>query len=128
MTVVKCNDCGTILDEPSDTPAGERTPCPSCGSKARLFEVKLENSISIHDKLGVKARPGSGGKPFYESVTGDVQNNTGLWMRLERIIDRVKDYYKEKVIDPRTGQIVHECEEPLSQHTDHGSAKQGKER
>jgi hypothetical protein len=44
-------------------------------------------------------------------------------MQLTRIIDREKDLYKEVVKDPDTGEIVHECEEPLSQHIGHGTAK-----
>ena len=126
MAIVKCGDCGTVFEEPPDTPAENRTLCPSCGSSSRL---SLEGSISAHGKLGMKARHGSGGRPFLEAVSSDdLHRKTGLWMRLERIIDRVKDSYKEKVIDPRSGQIVHECEEPLSQHRGHGSAKQGKKR
>lgn len=47
----------------------------------------------------------------------------GRWMLLTRTIDRANDWYSEKVVDPRTGEVVHQCEEPLSAHRGHGAAK-----
>jgi hypothetical protein len=44
-------------------------------------------------------------------------------MRKLRLIDREKDWYEEKVIDPETGKAIHHTKECLSNHTDHGSAK-----
>ena len=44
-------------------------------------------------------------------------------MQKERVIDRDKDQYKETVIDPQTGQVIHQNKEPLSEHFGHGSAK-----
>jgi len=44
-------------------------------------------------------------------------------MHKERIIDREKDLYFEKVKDKETGQVVHECDEPLGEHRWHGSAR-----
>jgi hypothetical protein len=64
------------------------------------------------------------GKPYIEGKVGDdLQRDTGEWMHLQRIIDRVKDWYTEVVTDAETGKIVHRCEEPLSQHRGHCSAK-----
>jgi hypothetical protein len=60
------------------------------------------------------------------TVGYDLHKRTGEWNRLERIIDRVKDWYSEKVVDPDSGRIIHQCEEPLSEHKGHGSAKKGK--
>lgn len=47
-------------------------------------------------------------------------------MQKERLIDWGNDRYKEVVTDPETGIIVHHCEEPLSKHRGHGSAKKTK--
>jgi hypothetical protein len=44
-------------------------------------------------------------------------------MRLDRVIDREKNRYTERVTDPATGEVVHECDEPLTDHQDHGAAK-----
>ena len=40
-----------------------------------------------------------------------------------RILDRNQDCYKELVINADTGNLVHNVEHPLSEHTGHGSAK-----
>lgn len=41
----------------------------------------------------------------------------------QRVIDRDNDHYFEKVTDYETGEVIHHCEEPLSQHQGHGDAK-----
>ena len=44
-------------------------------------------------------------------------------MLLERVINRAKNWYKELITDPETGEVVRHCEEPLTDHRDHGSAR-----
>ena len=62
--------------------------------------------------------------PRLEQFSGaDLRKSDGRWMQKERIIDRDRDYYKEVVIDPIDGTVVHHNEEPLSEHFGHGSAK-----
>ena len=80
-----------------------------------------------HDSLEGKMRLAGVGKPVYEFLDGhDLQKSTGKWMTKERIIDRQNDKYQEKVTDPETGAVIHHCEEPLSKHWGHGSAKHKK--
>jgi hypothetical protein len=45
-------------------------------------------------------------------------------IELSRSLDKEKDEYHEVVKDHKTGKIVHENHEKLSEHTGHGSAKQ----
>jgi len=59
--------------------------------------------------------PSSFGDPF--------SHGTGRWVKKERRIDRASDRYVERVTDPVTGEIVHECDELLSEHRGHGSVK-----
>ena len=81
----------------------------------------------MKSKLGMKARHPGGKKPFIEEVTGDdLHRKTAKWMNLSRVYDREHDVYKEIVTDPVTGEVIHECIEPLSEHTGHGSAKHKK--
>ena len=40
-----------------------------------------------------------------------------------RLIDRKSNRYKELVMDIEKGGVIREADEPLSQHTGHGSAK-----
>jgi len=63
-------------------------------------------------------------RPRIEFVEGDdLHRDFGRWMKLSRQIDRENDRYRETVVDPKTGRVVHECDEPLSEHRGHGSAK-----
>lgn len=124
MEGIACTDCGTPMNESPSLPTGQRKPCPDCGSMARTIEVSVHETVTVRERLGLKARHGVGGKPYAESVCGaDLHRKSGKWMHLERVIDREKDVYKEVVKDPETGAVVHECEEPLSKHQGHGTAK-----
>ena len=46
--------------------------------------------------------------------------------RVDRVYDRDNDRYKEKVVDCKTGELIHEDEEKLSEHRGHGSDKPNK--
>ena len=62
-------------------------------------------------------------KPFLELQTGDdFYRKTGEWNRREKIEDRVKDRYLELIVNPKTGEIVYQCEEPLSENRGRGAA------
>ena len=45
---------------------------------------------------------------------------------MRRLIDRLNNRYSEQVIDPATGQVVQKCDQPLTDHREHGSAKKPK--
>jgi hypothetical protein len=63
-------------------------------------------------------------KPLFETRTGeDLHRATGSWNKLDRLIDREGDRYREVVTNPETGEVIHSCDEPLSKHKSHGSAK-----
>jgi uncharacterized Ntn-hydrolase superfamily protein len=68
----------------------------------------------------------SKGKYAHESLRGHEFNVAGNLMRKERIIDRKNNFYKELVVNTDTGEIVRDVEQPLSDHTGHGSAKVNK--
>ncbi len=122
---VACGNCGLLLHEDLGQPAENRPPCPACGSTTRAIHVTVYDTASFSEKLGVKGRHAGGGKPFMEQIHGaDLHRKTGKLMHLSRIIDRENDLYHEVVTDPITGEVVHECKEPLSHHVGHGIAKQ----
>ena len=124
MVQMTCGNCRTEYEAEPNEASESRTPCPSCGSINRLFFQSLEAKLLLHPKLSYKGKRGGKGKPFILGVIGDnLFRKIGRWMRLERIIDREKDSYKEIVTNPITGDVIHHCEEPLSQHQGHGSAK-----
>jgi len=83
---------------------------------------------------GFRLYPGIGYKVKDPSKTGKAKvksegsikygksQKTALVKRVQEI-DRENDEYKESVTNAETGEIIHSCEEPLSSHTGHGSAK-----
>lgn len=88
------------------------------------LSVSLADCITLHDSLSNKFKQQGFKKPFSEQLVGDdLQRSTGKWMKKERLIDREKDRYREIVTDPETGDVIRQCEEPLSDHRDRGSAK-----
>lgn len=123
-SVVNCGDCGFLLDEATSAPPETCSPCPACGSMVRSIHVSIHDNITPREKLGMKGRHASGGKPFIEQVQGaDLHRDTGTWRDLSRVIDRENDIYHELIKDPDTGEILHECREPLSEHRGHGAEK-----
>jgi hypothetical protein len=73
----------------------------------------------------MKVRHPNGGRPFIEHIVGDdLHRKSGKWMRLQRLIDRATNRYRETVTDPEIGIIIHQNEEPLSEHRGHGTTKQ----
>jgi len=60
-TVVRCGDCGAVLDERSNVPVERRKPCPSCGATSRKFEISLSATLKLVSSLGLEIR-----REFYE--------------------------------------------------------------
>ena len=113
-----------MLDENPSAPVAERLPCPQCGSLAWRIHVTCSDTLSLHSKLNLKARHAGEKRPFMDQTVGDdLHRKSGRWMKLYRLIDRVKAWYHERVTDPATDEVVHECSEPLKNHRGHGSAK-----
>jgi hypothetical protein len=125
MSVVKkvqCGSCGTELGE--DTASTEPMPCPNCGSTTRHTHVTVADTTSLHEKMRLKVKKKGVRKPTREVIAGDdFTRSTGQWNLLERVIDRENDSYREKVMDPKSGQVIHEVDEPLSVHRCQGDAK-----
>ncbi|HEX3095731.1 MAG TPA: zinc ribbon domain-containing protein [Patescibacteria group bacterium] len=119
-----CADCGTELEDDSAKQYDDRRPCPKCFSKKRSFHVTVNEEVTIREMLHTKAKRQGEKKPFMEQKSGDdLFRKTGKWMKLLRIFDRDNDSYKELITDPKTGEIIHQKDEPLSQHRGYGSAK-----
>jgi hypothetical protein len=112
MSVVSCRACGAPIDQDLDAPDGTRAPCSQCGAAVRTFDVHQTEAVLLSDyrKRHIKSR-GAKGRPSKEEIDGDdLWRKAGRWMHLTRTIDRARDWYSEKVVDPRTGEVVHQCE------------------
>ncbi len=89
-----------------------------------IIKITIEDKLEIHDNVKGKVKEKGQKKPIYEFKVGDsYHHKTGKWNHRRMEIDRKNDKYREVVIDKETGEIIHSCEEPLSQHKGHGSAK-----
>lgn len=121
---ISCGTCGEPIVEHFTTLPDERKPCFSCGSITRSFSVIIEDSVTLHEKIVMKHKRPGHKKPIYESLSGDdFHRATGRWNRLAREIDRQNNLYKEVIVDQQSGELIRHCEEPLSEHTNRGSAK-----
>lgn len=120
---VVCVDCGKKLEESSNIPAGEREPCPDCGSKRRIYKIALEDEMEIHESISARSFQPNSRKWKQQVKSGDsLFNSTKEWYTLIRIIDRANNLYVEEIKD-KDGKTIKKCEEPLDEHQGHGSAK-----
>lgn len=117
MKEMYCKGCGEKLTKDDKV-------CPNCGSKKRNIVVTLEDKIELHEQIKGKVKEKGVKKPVKEFKVGDdLHRKSGKWHHIEMHINRKGNYYKEIVKDKTTGKIIHKCEEPLSKHRGHGSAK-----
>ena len=122
----RCADCGASIDL-SNTAPYARTPCNACGSIKRVLHVNVIEKIQAIDGYALKGKRPGRKKPFIEERSlPDYSRSRDKFVHLQRTIDRDNDLYSEKVTDYQTGELIHKCEEPLSQHQGHGSAKHQK--
>lgn len=117
LRTIVCSDCGAELE-------CDMACCQKCGSHNRTVKVEIEEHIQIKENIQIKEKMPGKKKPTKESMYSDDKSKaTNKWMHKKRIIDRENDRYLEIVSDPHTGEVIHLCEEKLSEHTEHGSAK-----
>jgi predicted RNA-binding Zn-ribbon protein involved in translation (DUF1610 family) len=123
---VECSDCGAFIDTSEDT-ADHRFPCEKCGGVIRTIHASIEEHVVARDGLEVKVRRAGEKKPYIED-RGIPSHSRKLdkIVHHQRLIDRDNDIYRETVTDYESGEVIHHCEEPLTQHQGHGSAKPNK--
>lgn len=118
---VRCSDCGQPLDVADET---NREPCDRCGSLRRTYFEHLESTVQVRTQLRWRHKRPGFRRALAEGVSGAERSvRSGRWVTKRRLIDRQNNWYEELVADEETGDVVHEAREPLSDHTDHGSAK-----
>ena len=127
VEAVCCNTCGNVLEENATTDQKEHIPCPRCGSTIRRYDFNLNVNMQARAGFGMKhKRPGKK-SPLSESLNRpEYSNKHQKLIEKKRVIDRENDRYQETIKDFETGEIHHHCDEPLSKHKGHGSAKQRK--
>jgi hypothetical protein len=88
-------------------------------------EAKVASALEAEGRKAGKSRR----KGWFQRIKIGAEAQRGRPGKLaivERLMKRVGfgDWYSEKVIDHETGNLLHECEHPFSEHQGHGSAKQ----
>jgi hypothetical protein len=93
----------------------------------RTVHGSVEDTVKAEDFIKVGWRDQkSSQKALRWGVGGDdLYQNSGRWSVFTRVYDRAKDWYYEHFTDKETGQVLHHCEEKLSDH-DHGRRKKKK--
>ena len=130
-----CPSCGQLIKAAtscvscdiyilSQLPLNElvNNPCPFCGgSVAHSINLTVD---MIHVGLKTKVKDPKLSRPTVETVGGEsYSHKLKRWVKIRRIIDRLRNWYSETVTDPSSGEVIHRTEEPLSKHLGHGSAK-----
>jgi hypothetical protein len=104
MRTRRCGGCGAELGEHPSTAAGDRQPCPACGSLDRSQEVCVSATLTHRSRLGLKAKSPDEKKPFMEQKVGDeLFRKSRRRHRLLRVIDRRHGRYVEYIEDAETG-------------------------
>jgi predicted nucleic acid-binding Zn-ribbon protein len=121
---IECKECGAVLDDPSEE---NRNPCPKCGSMLRNIKIEITETIKVYDSINYKHKDPTKtrkAKVLAEGFSGyEYSHSRKKTVLKQRLIDRKDDLYREIIIDPETGEVIHKCEESLKQHKGHGSAK-----
>jgi len=120
---IECADCGAEGDGRGDTPE-QRIPCNKCGSTKRNYHASILETVIDRNGIGVKAKRAGEKKPYIEDLgVPDYSRSLDKVAHRARVIDRDNDRYFEKITDYESGDVIHHCDEPLSQHQGHGNAK-----
>ncbi len=130
--LIFCDDCGHQLPKEWNSDASASQPCSECGSDKQRVAIGADDDLALklYDRIKLKAKDDtypSKKKVRKEIIAGDDKRaSRGDYVYKRRVIDRDNDLYIEKVVDKKTGEIIHEVVESLKEHFGHGSAK-GKE-
>jgi len=86
-------------------------------------QIDIVFELIAHPFSTIRSAERRGGKPLVTGKRGEeLHRDTGRFRWIERIIDRGRNRYYEKVVDDQ-GTIIQEADEPLDEHQRHGSAK-----
>jgi predicted nucleic acid-binding Zn-ribbon protein len=110
-----CTKCGTPVEE---TPPEVRPPCPVCGTTARTTFISSIMAVTTQIYLKTRTLYRDGGRKVVREVTEGASyfRAAGRWDQIFRLIDRGNNWYREIFRDGKTGGVVHEKAEPLTEH------------
>jgi len=84
------------------------------------FAVSLSDSITLKESLELKSFHETAKKFFTHIISGwfpgKRQDLSPDGVNKIRVIDRLNNFYKEKIIDIKTGRVIRDIEEKLTDH------------
>lgn len=120
-----CRDCDYQLNEVIASSANYL--CPKCGSNVKYLNISSVDGADLYDSWMAQSRDASltgKRKVRWDTFVGwEMSHKLQRMVFKTRTIDRSNDSYQETVVDPKSGEVIHCCEEALSAHFGHGSAK-----
>lgn len=124
--VGKCANCNSNVRY--DRLGIEEDRCKVCGSNHINITLTFSDKVpKIKDRLELKAKDDSfpsKKKVRTHIITGDERSKgNGQWVKKTWVLDKDNNRYFEHVENPQTGEVIHHCDEPLSDHQGHGTAK-----
>ena len=115
-----CTQCGTVIKE-------EGEPCPACGSEYYTVQLSFEDSIALQDKARIRVTADK--KHGREKIRREINTGASFSKQRKKFVNRIvdvnreDDIYTELVQDNENKEVIHYCNEKLSEHIGHGSAK-----
>lgn len=100
--------------------------CPKCGSTKKILAKSVGGTLTPRGSLRARQKSKGFGKFAREIIQGwfpSANSKLSQGVEKERIVDKKNDKYDEIVRDAKTGQIIRETHETLSQHK-HSPIKQ----
>jgi hypothetical protein len=111
-----CTDCNAALENGA-------IKCNSCGSDKKTIRLLVEDEISLYDQVKIKSKGKIDGRKIYHQlIKGHESSADGNMVDKLRIINNIDNVYFEEIKD-LDGNVIHKCQEKLSEHKGHGSAK-----
>ena len=120
VSKITCDKCGYELQE-------NQKVCPNCSSEEKTIHISVHEEVHIAtcERMKIKdTQLPSNKKLRLDVLQGSVKSEItpNKHVKIKRIIDKNNNSYYEHVED-YNGTVLHHCEEPLSEHYGHGSAK-----
>jgi ribosomal protein L40E len=119
MEKIICADCNSVLPNENDK-------CKKCGSTKKIIKIHVKDTMQIYDGLGFKVKDktkNSKKNPVLSAFQGaEIHKCSGKLVNKEREVDKINNRYYEHV-ETFNGEILHHCDEKLTDHQGHGSAK-----
>lgn len=124
---LECVSCDTLstLDESQL----KKLQCPSCGETKSLKLAITANEFSPtpYDEIDIVGKvdslPSKKKKRLRYTDKKSLTADTGEYNDRKVLIDKINDRYEEKIINSKTGEVMHHDISKLSDHIGHGSDK-----